>query len=436
MREMRDSGIPWIGMIPSHWRLEKLRNLGSFSASGIDKIIVEGEPLLQIINYVDVFNNASYELHRKDYMVVSAPPQKVIEHQVRRGDMIFTPSSETKEDIGISAVVMEDIPNTAYSYHVLRYRISESADINIRFRKYLCNNAACGNYYSMNCYGTIRQTLTREAFKNCYVCVPPYEEQQIIADILDKKCSEINEMILLQEKTVEELKAYKQSIIAEAVCRGLCSGVPMKDSGIKWIKQIPAHWNPITPKALFSQRKEKAREGERQLTASQQYGIIYQDEYTELTGNKVVSVMKDFDILKHVAVGDFVISMRSFQGGLEYSTKEGSISSAYVMLIPNLDYVVPRFYRWLFKSVGYINALQSTSNMVRDGQAMRYSNFAQVPLYQVPLKEQEEIADYLDEKCSEIDSLIFVKLSKIDALKEYKKSIIYEYITGKKEVNG
>ena len=163
----------------------------------------------------------------------------------------------------------------------------------------------------------------------------------------------------------------------------------MKDSGIEWIGEIPEGWRTINPKALFTQRKDKAQKGERQLTSSQQYGILYQDDYMELTGSKVVTVEKDFDILKHVEAGDFVISMRSFQGGLEYSTKSGAISSAYIMLVPNLELVYPRFYRWLLKSSVYIDALQRTTNMVRDGQAMRYSNFAQVRLFTLPLDEQK-----------------------------------------------
>lgn len=203
----------------------------------------------------------------------------------------------------------------------------------------------------------------------------------------------------------------------------------MKNSGIPWIGEIPSQWIPITPKALFTQRKDRAKDGERQLTASQQFGVVYQDEYTEITGYRVMTVLKDFEILKHVEAGDFVISMRSFQGGLEYSTKTGSISSAYVMLVPNLELVFPRYYRWLFKSVGYINALQSTSNMVRDGQAMRYSNFAQVGLFIVPLQEQQAIADILDKKCGEIDEMVMLQERTIQELKVYKQSVITETVT-------
>lgn len=203
----------------------------------------------------------------------------------------------------------------------------------------------------------------------------------------------------------------------------------MKDSGIEWIGVIPEGWRTINPKALFTQRKDKAQKGERQLTSSQQYGILYQDDYMELTGSKVVTVEKDFDILKHVEAGDFVISMRSFQGGLEYSTKSGAISSAYVMLVPNLELVYPRFYRWLLKSSVYIDALQRTTNMVRDGQAMRYSNFAQVRLFTLPLDEQKSRADFLDLECSSIDKILFKTRSSIEEYKKLKQAVITQAVT-------
>lgn len=203
----------------------------------------------------------------------------------------------------------------------------------------------------------------------------------------------------------------------------------MKDSGIEWIGEIPEGWRTINPKALFTQRKDKAQKGERQLTSSQQHGILYQDDYMDLTGSKVVTVEKDFDILKHVEAGDFVISMRSFQGGLEYSTKSGAISSAYVMLVPNLELVYPHFYRWLLKSSVYIDALQRTTNMVRDGQAMRYSNFAQVRLFTLPLDEQKSRADFLDLECSSIDKILFKTRSSIEKYKKLKQAVITQAVT-------
>lgn len=203
----------------------------------------------------------------------------------------------------------------------------------------------------------------------------------------------------------------------------------MKDSGVQWIGVIPIEWAIDNPKYHFTQRKDRAKQGMVQLTASQKYGVITQTEYMEKTGANIVTVQKDFDILKLVCAGDFVIHMRSFQGGLEYSEKTGSISSAYVMLIPHNTIREPRYYKWFFKSSNYIDALSSTSNLVRDGQAMRWANFIQLPIPFPPADEQQRIADFLDAKCAEIDALTADIQAQIDTLEQYKRSIITETVT-------
>lgn len=203
----------------------------------------------------------------------------------------------------------------------------------------------------------------------------------------------------------------------------------MKDSGIEWIGKVPVEWKIDNPQYHFSQRKDRAKQGMVQLTASQKYGVITQTEYMERTGANIVTVQKDFDIPKLVCAGDFVIHMRSFQGGLEYSEKTGSISSAYVMLIPSNTIREPRYYKWFFKSSNYIDALSSTSNLVRDGQAMRWSNFIQLPILFPPAEEQQRIADFLDAKCAEIDALTADIQTQIDTLEQYKRSVITETVT-------
>lgn len=271
-------------------------------------------------------------------------------------------------------------------------------------------------------------------FQNAKIIYPSQEKQKEIVLFLDDKCDKIKEIIAHIQSQISTLEEYKKSVITKAVTKGLNPDVQMKDSGVRWCPKIPSHWKVYNPKALFTMRDQRAKTGERQLTASQKHGIVYQDEFMEMESQRVVVVVKDFSILKHVEPGDFVISMRSFQGGLEYSTKRGCISSAYVMLIPNKEKVYPPFYRWFFKSSKYINALQSTTNLIRDGQAMRYKNFAMISLFDIPLEEQKEIADYLDEKCKKIDHLIVLKKEQFLSLDSYKKSLIFAYVTGKKEV--
>lgn len=156
-----------------------------------------------------------------------------------------------------------------------------------------------------------------------------------------------------------------------------------RDSGIRWLGRIPAHWGVVQSRRLFGERNEKARRADEQLTASQKHGLISQSAFMEREGRRIIQVLNGHDILKHVEAGDFVMSMRSFQGGLEYSTLAGSVSSAYVPLKP-LKWVHSGFFRYLFKSSAYIQELQSTSDLVRDGQALRFENFSKVALPVVP----------------------------------------------------
>src|SRR5690554_4523362 len=127
----KDSGIEWIGEIPSHWEKYRLGVIGKFTSSGIDKKVIDNEPEVKIINYTDIYGNGTSIIDSSiDFMIVTTPQSKIDEHSVKKGDLIFTPSSETKEDIGLSAVVIEDLENTAFSYHVLRFQFDRNVDLN------------------------------------------------------------------------------------------------------------------------------------------------------------------------------------------------------------------------------------------------------------------------------------------------------------------
>lgn len=190
-----------------------------------------------------------------------------------------------------------------------------------------------------------------------------------------------------------------------------------KDSGVVWLGFIPSHWDVVQSRRLFAERNEKSSIDDEQLTVSQKYGLISQSEFMEIEGRRIVQVLKGHDILKRAVAGDFVMSMRSFQGGLEYSGLTGSVSSAYVPLTP-IKWVNSKFFRYLFKSTAYIQALQSTSDLVRDGQALRFENFSRVALPVVPLEEQTSIAEYLDIATFRIDALVAKKTRFIELLRE------------------
>ncbi len=201
-----------------------------------------------------------------------------------------------------------------------------------------------------------------------------------------------------------------------------------RNSGVAWLGDVPEHWGVGQSRRLFALRNERALGSDKQLTASQEHGVIYQEDFVRLEGRRVVQVIKGADILKHVEPNDFVISMRSFQGGIEWCKCRGSISSAYVMLIP-CERVHGPFFSYLLKSKNYIQALQTTSNLVRDGQALRYDNFAQVDLPLVPLEEQIGIASFLDQETAKIDGLVTEQRRLIELLKEKRQAVISQAVT-------
>lgn len=202
----------------------------------------------------------------------------------------------------------------------------------------------------------------------------------------------------------------------------------MKDSGIEWIGEIPEGWEVIPAKFLFKNSDIRRIADDEQLTSSQQFGIISQKDYTELTGSKVVLANKGLADWKHVEPFDFIISLRSFQGGLEMSEITGCITWHYIVLKP-CHKICSYYYKWLFKSDSYIRALQRTCSFIRDGQDLRYSNFIQVPLFEPPLTEQEKIADYLNAECFRIDAMLTKTRTSIEEYKKLKQAVITQAVT-------
>jgi len=201
-----------------------------------------------------------------------------------------------------------------------------------------------------------------------------------------------------------------------------------KDSGVPWLGPIPAHWDIRAAKRLFAESGERARPDDIQLSATQSHGVIAQAEYERLVGRKVVRILNHLDKRKHVEKDDFVISMRSFQGGLERAWACGAIRSSYVVLKPARGVQVP-YFAHLFKSNPYIQALRSTSQFIRDGQDLTFGNFSKVPLPVVPDTEQEAIARYLDGNAAKVRRFVRNRRRLIEVLNEQKRAIVSEVMT-------
>lgn len=282
--------------------------------------------------------------------------------------------------------------------------------------------------------GTI-PTMSQVKIGNIYIPSLPLNGQQRIADFLDRECGKIDGLKADIQAQIDTLEQYKRSVITEAVTHGLNPSAPMKDSKV-WYGQISSEWKELKGKYVFKQRNDRGNNVCLQLLSpTQKYGVIPQDKYEELTGMNAVKLnySTNYALLKTIHKGDYCISLRSFQGGFEYSEYEGVVSPAYQVFYPIIT-IADGYYKYLFKEKGFIDVMNSYTMSLRDGKNIAFDDFGDTFIPVPPLDEQQEIADYLDNKCAEIEQIIADKKSQIETLDGYKKSLIYEYVTGKKEV--
>ena len=399
-RKMKDSGIEWIGEIPEGWEIQKLKYYAT---------VASGEILSR-----DEYNFSG------DIPVIGSNGKIGTTYKSNNHSEVIT--TGRVGTIGTAQIVQDAwITDNAL--------IIKSHSINRPFLTYVIPNFD----FKFMLSGTAQPLITATKLKNQYIPVPSSEVQDKLVQYLNTQIFNLSHLISQACSSIELYKKLKQAVITQAVTKGVRGEREMKNCNIGWIKELPADWGTIPSKYLFKNSDTKKCNGDEQLTASQQHGIITQKYYTELTGSKVVLANKGLDDWKHVEPFDFIISLRSFQGGLEMSETTGCITWHYIVLKPCRQ-IYSYYYKWLFKSEIYIRALQRTCNFIRDGQDLRYSNFVQVPLFEPPLEEQKEIADYLNGKCAEIDGLISKKEQLVKELESYKKSLIYEVVTGKREV--
>ncbi|MBE1427371.1 type I restriction enzyme S subunit [Desulfomicrobium macestii] len=416
----KDSGVEWIGQIPSHWSVKRagfiLEELSERSKDG-------SEPLLSLSKIHGVIRRDSmaerggqadslvgYKMVSKDDIVVNRM-------QASNGLMaISRMSGITSPDYAIYRV-KRNVPMRADVVAALLQQVEYQGEIKRRVKGVM--------------EGFIR-LYSEDLFRLPLICAP-LPEQRAIAVFLDEKCAKLDEAVRIKEQQIALLRERRQILIQQTVTHGLNPVAPMKDSGIGWIGQVPAHWEVRRSKYVFTQRKELARKDDIQLSATQSYGVIPQEEFEELVGRRVVKIQTNLEKRKRVEIDDFVISMRSFQGGLERAFATGCIRSSYVILHP-LEPVNADFFGYLFKSPRYIKALQATGSFIRDGQDLNFDNFSKVDLFLPPLNEQAEIAAHIKTGCEKIDNGIAIKEEQIAALKEYKTSLINAAVTGKIKV--
>lgn len=420
MREMKDSGISWVGEIPKEWSV--WRNKYIFK---ITKDIVLPSKSYQLLSLTTTGIKEKDENDNGGKV-----PENYDGYQVvKENDLVMC-----LFDLDCSAVFSGLSPyngmiSPAYKVLKVKKRIA-----NEQYYRYWFNYVGSKRFYKQYSK-SLRFTLNADEFNRLFSLLPPLDEQQRIADFLDRECGKIDGLKENIQSQIDTLEQYKRSVITEAVTHGLNPSAPMKDSKV-WYGQIPSEWKELKGKYVFKQRNDRGNNVCLQLLSpTQKYGVIPQDKYEELTGMNAVKLndSTNYALLKTIHKGDYCISLRSFQGGFEYSEYEGVVSPAYQVFYP-IATIADGYYKYLFKEKGFIDVMNSYTMSLRDGKNIAFDDFGDTFIPVPPLDEQQEIADYLDNKCAEIEQIIADKKSQIETLDGYKKSLIFEYVTGKKEV--
>ncbi len=422
----KESGVEWIGPLPGHWVTPALKFLVSTpitdgphetpnpDISGDGVLFISAEA---VSSGVIDFNKAWGYISRADHDRYSQKYRPAI------NDIYMVKSGATT---GITAIVEDDREFNIWSPLAA---IRSGKKVSPRFLLNALRATSFQDGVVLNwSYGT-QQNIGMKVLETLPVPLPPSPEQEQIVKVLDRETARIDALITKKTTFIKLLAKKRQALITHAVTKGLNPEVKMKDSGEKWLGHIPEHWEFVPSNSLFPESKDRAWAEDEHLSATQKYGVIPLAEYERLEARQVTHAVKNLDQRKHAEIDDFVISMRSFEGGIERVKARGCVRSSYVVLKAG-DKAHAGFFTYLFKSSAYIQGLQATATFIRDGQDLSYSNFRQVKLPRPGLDEQKAIADFLDKSVSRIDLLTEKTQLSINLLKKRRSALITAAVTG------
>ena len=423
MRQMKDSGIEWIGEIPVEWTLSKIGSM---------------------------YNERKQKVSDRDYAPLSVTMKGIVpqlstaaktdSHDDRKlvlkGDFAINSRSDRRGSCGISKY--------DGSVSLINIILAPKQDMNPEYYDWLFHTSMFADEYYKWGHGIVDDLWTTgwQDMKSIVVPCPDLSEQQAIATFLDKKCTEIDNAIAKTAASIEEYKKLKQSIITKAVTKGIRGNRPMKDSGIEWIGEIPSDWEICKVRHIGTLQNGISKGGEFFGSGFPfvSYGDVYRNISLPACVDGLVQSSSEEQKLYSVQEGDIFFTRTSetieevgFSSVCENDIPKATFAGFLIRLRPNKNKIYSGFSKYYFRSSHHRSFLIKEMNLVTRaslGQSLLKSMFVLLP----GMNEQYEIAEYLDSKCNEIDNITSRKQQLITELEAYKKSLIYEYVTGKKEV--
>lgn len=410
VRKMKDSGVEWIGEIPEDWEVEKLKYIGA--SKNETAIYKKGERFIGL-EHVDSFNGNIIG-QDVDYDECETP---IFE----KGDFLF---SKLRPYLAKGFLAEQRGFCTS---ELIRIKFNEE-QYN-KYYKYLLLSHKFIDFVNSMTYGVKMPRTSWREVREQILTVPPIQEQVIIANHLDEKCGSINDDIAIIENQLSVLEAYKKSVITEAVTKGLDKNAEMKDSGIEWIGEIPEHWNVVRGKYVLNLLSKPIRETDEVITC-------FRDGEVTLRSNRredgFTMADKEFGY-QGIDIGDLVVhGMDGFAGAIGISDSRGKGSPVLSVLDSHFS---KKFFMYYLRRVAYSDVFSALATGIRVRSVdLRWNKLANLPYPIPPLKEQEEISQYIESRIAKSDEVVAIKQNQLSLLNEYKKSLIYEYVTGKREV--
>lgn len=423
MREMKDSGVAWIGEIPHDWSLVRFKD----KYKNVKEIAKE-----QSANYERLALTMGGVIKRPKDDSDGLQPKEFDSYQIlRENDFVF-------KMIDLQNVSTSRVGLSPYTGLVSPAYIRFTPKNEGQYSQFVYYYLMCLYYNQVfnNLGGNgVRSALSAKDMGEFVIPFPDDAEQKKICAMLDEKFAHVDSLIANVQAQIEKLKTYKQSLITEVVTKGLDPNAPMKDSGVEWIGEIPAHWELPRIKNLFKLRNERNDEADLSkvnlISLYTDLGVVQHSDIIETTGNRAVTA----EGYKFVHRNDIVVNIiLCWMGAVGMSKCDGVTSPAYDIYCP-INETISEYYHYLFRTRRFNGECYRYGKGIMMMRWRTYSTeFRAITVPRPPVNEQRKIADYLNEKCAEIDELIALKQSKIEKLQQYKRSLIYEYVTGKKEV--
>lgn len=430
-KKYKSSGVEWLGEVPEHWEVNRLKRTCRVFPSNVDKKSHDGQEPVVLCNYTDVYYNDSIEAGM-DFMVATASTDQIEKFTLRAGDTIITKDSETADDIAIAAHVPEDLPGVICGYHLSMIRPMNGT--HGAFVKRLFDSTFVKSCFAVRANGLTRVGLGQYALENVELPFPPLHEQTAISAFLDRETAKIDELVAEQRRLMELLKEKRQAVISHSATKGLNPAAAMKPSSIEWLGEVPKHWEVSRFAKLFREMATPGNDELPILSVSIHHGVSDR-EMNDQEMDRKVSRSEDRSKYKQVAPGDLVYNMmRAWQGGFGTVMVEGMVSPAYVVARPS-RLLKTSFIEHLLRTPNAIEQMRRHSRGITDFRLRLYwDEFKNIYVALPPLEEAEAICESIAKMDAKFDTLTTEAQRAIDLLQERRTALISAAVTGQIDV--